>query len=148
MVASYKKELLRVQDRTKEMILLGDLASELLGRVHARIDLASKLRLRLLERRDEIHQARTADDHEVDVTLGPLEGPSYRPVDKGNGDPLSKRRERLAKQFNDTGGLCDDSLKVLEEGVCLLGPEIDTIPVPSSGEDPSLGQSRQRLLEA
>ena len=129
MLASYDEELLLLENRREKVVFRGELAPEFVGRVDARVDLAAKPGLCLLERRRKVREPCGADDHEVDVTLRPLERSRNRSVDEGNGDSFPEGRQHVAQQPDNSGSLGDDALEVPEQRVRLLRPEIDaTLP--------------------
>src|SRR5271157_3909382 len=89
--ASFHKLLAAPQNCGEEVIARLDLLPELFCRISRDVDLSSEARLRLAQRRREIGETRSADDHQIHVTPGLFLTSRHGTVDKSTLNPASER---------------------------------------------------------
>jgi hypothetical protein len=87
------------------MVARSDLFCELVGPVETRVHGTAKKRLGRAKGRGNLPERRFADDHEIDVTLGSLSGPSDRAVDECGLNPLAKRVKRFTQRVDQSRSL-------------------------------------------
>lgn len=116
MLVPYQKKLRPRSHLCEERIAGAELLGELARRVDGRVDRPTKLALRRRQGGDRFPEADTADDHDVDVAVGPVLSGDDTAIDKCHLD-APKTRESLPEFVHETDGLHDQRAEVREQRV-------------------------------
>ncbi len=99
--------------------------TELVGWIHARINLSPELLLRRPDRGYHVGKTRVADDKEVNITLPSLLPLGHRTEDKGNLDVVGQRRQGFSQDVSQPRRFQQQALQFGEGRALRISLEID-----------------------
>jgi hypothetical protein len=131
----------------QEVVPGAELRAELLCRIDDGIDLATEARLRSGQRRDDVAKRNFSDDEQIHVARGSERPARGRAVDQGDTNSVRQRSQGSAKLVQQSGGLQEDTLELLENRRLRIRLVEDVIASDGAPKDSRRGQLLELLRD-
>jgi hypothetical protein len=128
------------------MVVLSDLRSKLVRRIHRRIDVPAKL---LLSRGKSMHHIlkwRISNDQEIDVACRAKLAPCRGPEHEGDLNTVAERREPVSQEVEQPSRLGKEPPQLRENRRIAVGLEVHLTALHSAPDQPRCRQQLQFAL--